>query len=341
MSDTLQRRDPRSPRRAGVRYTARCRRPADSSHLDVCLQGIRREGRLRLHAFRQSNARCARRSNCRSGRRRWRCRHCLRHGGRHACLQLLNSDDLLVAPHDCYGGTYRLFDALAKRGALRVEFVDQTDDAALDAALAQKPKLVWVETPSNPLLRIVDIRQIAAQGARARGAAAGRQYFPVTGLAAADRARRGSGAAFDHEVPERPQRRRRRRGGGSDRRSCTSNWCGGRTASALRAHRSTAISTLRGLRTLYARLAVHGEQRRSASRNFWTRIRQSARCSIPGCSHPQHELAKRQQSGFGAMVSFELKAALPQVRAFLDGLSVSRSPNLWAASRAWSHIPRA
>src|SRR5262245_10904156 len=75
--------------------------------------------------------------------------------------QLLNSNELLIAPHDCYGGTYRLFDALAKRGSLRVQFVDQTDDSALDAALAAKPRLVWVETPSNPLLRIVDIRKVA------------------------------------------------------------------------------------------------------------------------------------------------------------------------------------
>lgn len=83
--------------------------------------------------------------------------------------QLLSADDLLIAPHDCYGGTYRLFSALAKRGALRLEFVDQTDDRALAAALARRPKLVWVETPSNPLLRVVDIRA-TAQKAHAAGA---------------------------------------------------------------------------------------------------------------------------------------------------------------------------
>lgn len=83
--------------------------------------------------------------------------------------QLLKADDLLIAPHDCYGGTYRLFCALAKRGTLRVEFVDQTDQAEFAAALARKPKLVWVETPSNPLLRIVDIRATAI-AAHAAGA---------------------------------------------------------------------------------------------------------------------------------------------------------------------------
>lgn len=67
---------------------------------------------------------------------------------------------LLVAPHDCYGGSYRLFDSLSKRGAFRVKFVDQGNAAALAAALEEKPKLVLVESPSNPLLRVADIAAI-------------------------------------------------------------------------------------------------------------------------------------------------------------------------------------
>ena len=69
----------------------------------------------------------------------------------------LKPGDLLVAPHDCYGGSYRLFDSLAKRGCYRVQFVDQSDEQALRAVLAEKPKLVLVDSPSNPLLRVVDI----------------------------------------------------------------------------------------------------------------------------------------------------------------------------------------
>lgn len=72
----------------------------------------------------------------------------------------LKHGDLLVAPHDCYGGSYRLFDSLAKRGCYRVLFVDQGDEQALRAALAENPKLVLVESPSNPLLRVVDIAKI-------------------------------------------------------------------------------------------------------------------------------------------------------------------------------------
>ena len=72
----------------------------------------------------------------------------------------LKPGDLLVAPHDCYGGSYRLFDSLAKRGCYRVLFVDQGDEQALKQALAEKPKLILVESPSNPLLRVVDIAKI-------------------------------------------------------------------------------------------------------------------------------------------------------------------------------------
>ena len=75
----------------------------------------------------------------------------------------------VLAPHDCYGGTYRLLAALVGQGKLAVDFVDQTDPAAVATALASKPQLVWIETPSNPLLRIVDIRALA-DAAHAHGA---------------------------------------------------------------------------------------------------------------------------------------------------------------------------
>ncbi len=73
----------------------------------------------------------------------------------------LRPDDLILAPHDCYGGCYRLFKAQAERGLYRVEFVDFANDIALGDALARKPKIVWIETPSNPLLRITDIAHVA------------------------------------------------------------------------------------------------------------------------------------------------------------------------------------
>src|SRR5579862_6609470 len=75
----------------------------------------------------------------------------------------------IIAPHDCYGGTYRLFEAWRRRGERQVEFVDFGDAAALAEALSRPAALVWIETPSNPLLRITDIAAVAAAG-RAAGA---------------------------------------------------------------------------------------------------------------------------------------------------------------------------
>ncbi len=84
-------------------------------------------------------------------------------------LELVPAGSTVLAAHDCYGGTWRLLDAWAKKGRFQVRFVDLTDNHALAEGLADKPSLVWVETPSNPLLRITDIRHVA-QAAHAVGA---------------------------------------------------------------------------------------------------------------------------------------------------------------------------
>ncbi|AKC60736.1 Cystathionine gamma-synthase [Blochmannia endosymbiont of Camponotus (Colobopsis) obliquus] len=76
------------------------------------------------------------------------------------CTTFLLPGDLVIAPHDCYGGTYRLLDSLSQRKAYRVQFVDQTDQQAVVTALSCSPKLIFIETPSNPLLRVVDIANI-------------------------------------------------------------------------------------------------------------------------------------------------------------------------------------
>lgn len=235
--------------------------------------------------------------------------------------QLLGPDDLLIAPHDCYGGTYRLFDALAKRGALRVEFVDQTNAQALDVAIARKPKLVWIETPSNPLLRVVDIQAVGEKARKAEGA-----------LLLVDN-------TFLSPVWQQPIAL------GADLvlHSTTkylnghSDVVGGAVASATAELHERLVwwancigvtgapfdsyLTLRGIRTLHARLAVHGANAARVAELLTTHPAVS-NVFYPGLpQHPQHQLAKRQQTGFGAMLSFELKGGIPQVCAFLKGLS--------------------
>ena len=143
---------------------------------------------------------------------------------------LLPANARIVAPHDCYGGTYRLFDAWRRRGELRRDFVNFGDETALRAALEEPTAMVWIETPSNPLLRITDIERVAALGRAARRTGGGRQYLSITLVAAAARPRSGPRRSLDDEVPERPQRCG---GRGGDRRalqSCTSSSYGGRTA---------------------------------------------------------------------------------------------------------------
>jgi len=234
--------------------------------------------------------------------------------------QLLKADDLLIAPHDCYGGTYRLFCALAKRGAIRVEFIDQTDQAEFAAALARKPKLVWVETPSNPLLRIVDIRATAT-AAHAVGALL---LVDNTFLSPGWQQPIALGADLVLHSTTKYLNGHSDVVGGAILAATTELheqmiwWanCIGATGAPF-----DSYLTLRGVRTLHARLTVHGE---NASRvaDLLAGHPAVSRVFYPGLpTHPQHELAKTQQSGFGAMLSFELRGGIPQVRAFLNGLT--------------------
>src|SRR5271165_1075150 len=225
----------------------------------------------------------------------------------------------VVAPHDCYGGTFRLLTGLNAQGKIVVDFVDQGDPAALQRALGQKPKLVWIETPSNPLLRIVDIRAIAT-AAHAVGA-----------TVVADN-------TFLSPLWQQPLKF------GVDwvMHSTTkylnghSDVVGGALISAsAELHEQVAwwanamgvtgapfdsFLTLRGIRTLNARMRIHGENT-AAVVGALQRHPAVARVYYPGLAdHPGHELAARQQSGFGAMLSFELAGGEAAVKAFLEGL---------------------
>lgn len=237
----------------------------------------------------------------------------------HLACQLLSAGDLLIAPHDCYGGSYRLFSNLARRGQLRVEFVDQADAAAMSAALARKPKMVWVETPSNPLLRVVDIRKLADQ-AHAIGAWL---LADNTFLSPVWQQPLSLGADFVLHSTTKYLNGHSDVVGGAivsatqelhERMVWWAN-CIGVTGAPF-----DSFMTLRGIRTLHARLKVHGENalKIAEALNDHPAVKKVYYPGLP--SHPQHELAKRQQTGFGAMLSFELRGGIPNVCAFLEGL---------------------
>jgi cystathionine gamma-synthase len=235
--------------------------------------------------------------------------------------QLFRPGQVAVVPHDCYGGTYRLFNALRERGSLDVRFVDFQDPAALASALATRPALVWVETPSNPLLRIVDIAAVAraAHDAGALVVADNTFLSPVWQRPLA----LGADAVL-HSTTKYLNGHSDVVGGAvvaanrelHDRLAWWAN-CIGVTGAPF-----DSYLTLRGLRTLHARMRAHGENAAEVVR-LLAGHPAVARVYYPGLeSHPGHALARSQQQGFGAMVSFELKGGLAQVRTFLGALEL-------------------
>lgn len=232
---------------------------------------------------------------------------------------MLGPGDVLVATHDCYGGTWRLFDALASKGGFELLLCDLSTADGIAQAIAAQPTVIWVETPSNPLLRIADLPAIvraarevdalvvvdntflspAVQNPLELGADAvvhsGTKYINGHSDVVI-----GAVIAANAELHERLE------------------WWGnalGLTASAF-----DSYMALRGLRTLHVRMRTHqdnagqvaqvAEQHPAVERVFY-----------PGlASHPGHEVAAAQQRGFGAMLSIELAGGRPAVDASLADL---------------------
>lgn len=234
---------------------------------------------------------------------------------------LVPSGGRVVAPHDCYGGSWRLFTHMAHQGHIEVEFIDFTDPDALAASLSREPALVWIETPSNPLLRITDIAAVA-DASRAAGALTVADntfcspmlqrpldlgcdvvvhsttkfingHSDVVG---------GAAIAREQGVHERLR-----------------HWANvlGLTGSPF-----DSYLALRGLRTLDARLAVHATNT-AALVDLAVGHEAVAAVHYPGlASHPGHEIASRQQSGYGSLFSIDLAGGERAAREFLIGLEL-------------------
>ena len=233
---------------------------------------------------------------------------------------LLQPGDTLVVPHDCYGGSWRLFNALAKKNAFKLVTCDLTDPRALAEALEASPALVWIETPSNPLLRITDLRFVIDAAHKVGALALVDNTFLSPALQRpiedfdADFVLHSTtkfinghsdvvgGAVVSKERAQHEQ---------------LSWWanCLGLTGSPF-----DSFLTLRGLRTLDARLRVHQENT-EALVGLLDGHPAVGTLYYPGlASHVGHALAARQQHGFGAMLSVELAGGEAAVRAFVDGL---------------------
>jgi len=234
-------------------------------------------------------------------------------------LELLDSGDHVLAMDDLYGGSFRLFERVRRRSAgLDFSFVDMTDPALFEAALTPKTKLVWIETPTNPLLKIVDIAAIAAIAHR-HGA-----------LVVVDN-------TFASPILQRPLEH------GADivMHSATkylnghSDMVGGmivvgddadlaermaflqNSAGAVQGPFDSFLA-LRGLKTLHLRMKAHCENAQAIA-GFLQGHDAVKDVIYPGlASHPQHELAKRQMDGFGGMVSFRLKGGFEAAKRFCE-----------------------
>jgi cystathionine gamma-synthase len=219
-------------------------------------------------------------------------------------LNLVDPGEVVIAPHDCYGGTHRLLTARAKRGQFELVYANQTDPEALAAAFARKPKLILVETPSNPLLRITDIRAVVKLAKECGTIVAADNTFLSPAL------QRPLDLGCDivvHSTTKFINGHSDVVGGAVIAKDKTLGdtlawWanCTGVTGAPF-----DSFLTLRGLRTLFPRI----ERQQATATDIVTRLAEDARVAniyFPGLpSHPGHEIAKSQQQGFGSMFSVE------------------------------------
>ena len=240
----------------------------------------------------------------------------------HLVTQLVKPGDLIVAPHDCYGGCHRLFSAASSKGQFDLEWLPLWEtEASVKQILELRPRIVWIETPSNPLLRITDIRAIA-KAAHEAGALvvvdntflspAGQQPFSLGAdivLHSTTKYINGHSDVVGGAVLARDE-------GLVEELGWWAN-CLGLTGSPF-----DSFQTLRGLRTLNVRYQQHQETAAAIASDLEQNAL-VAKVYYPGLkSHEGHELALRQQQGFGAMISFEIDAEPAEIAIFLETLQL-------------------
>ena len=234
-----------------------------------------------------------------------------------AIMQLLKPGDHTVAVDDLYGGSYRLFRRVLEPMGLSFSFVDGTDLSAVEKSLTDRTRLLWVESPTNPLLKLVDIEAVSKL-AHARQA-----LLVVDNTFMSPYFQRPLSLGADIAVHSATKYL----GGHSDviggalvvnrddlfeRLAFLQNAVGGVPGPM------DAWLVLRGLKTLAIRMREHDHNARQVAA-FLIDHPRVARVFYPGLpNHPQRELARRQMSGFGGMISFEVKGGLEPARRVVE-----------------------
>jgi len=236
-------------------------------------------------------------------------------------VDLLDSGSHIVAMHDLYGGSYRLFENVRKRSAgHEVSFVDLTDPAALEASLKPNTRMIWVETPTNPLLKVVDLRAVAA-------VAKTRSIMTVCdNTFATPYLQNPLEYGFDlvvHSTTKYLNGHSDAIGGAAvirhgadelrEKLTYLQNAVGGVPGPF------DSFLTLRGIKTLALRMERHCANAMAIAK-FLESHPKVERVIYPGLpSHPHHELAKRQMhGGFGGIISVVLRGGLEDARHFLE-----------------------
>ena len=227
-------------------------------------------------------------------------------------LHLLKPGDVVVAAHDCYGGTQRLLRALAAKSHFTVVFADLTASRGSAEIERHSPRLVWIETPSNPLLRITDVRRVVAAAHRAGALAVVDNTFLSPALQqpltlGADIVVHSTTKYLNGHSDVVGGAVVAAHAGLGDELTWWAN-CLGITGAPF-----DSYLTLRGVRTLHARIRQHLENT-DAVVEALSRHDGVTGVNYPGlASHPGHAVAASQQSGFGAMVSFEVAGGVAGV----------------------------
>jgi cystathionine gamma-lyase len=238
-------------------------------------------------------------------------------------LELLDAGAHVIATDDLYGGTFRLMKRVRERSAdLKIDFVDFTDLDAVEAAIRPETKMLWVESPTNPMLRIVDLEGVAALAKKHKLIAVADNTF------ASPYIQRPLDFGFDivvHSTTKYLNGHSDMVGGSvivgpnreiEDRLRFLQNAIGSISGPF------DSFLALRGVKTLALRMARHSENGLAIAE--WLEKRKDVRRVIyPGlASHPQHAIARRQMAAFGGMVTVELDRDLAGTRRMLERVRI-------------------